>query len=125
MTPKDCKYFDTCSAPLCPLDDNRGAIWYADEPICKAYQHHQNARWIQNQRKIAKRAKNTDTCYTKDMLDRDIIIRPGIEGADPDARDFEAEVKKWIRNHPERTPEQKAKAKRLGKQLKKGTFAGV
>ncbi len=119
MTPKDCKYFDTCSASLCPLDNNRGAIWYPDEPICKSHKHHQSARWVQNQRKVAKRAKDTETCYNRDMLNRDIIIRTGIEGANPDAQDFEAEVKKWIRNHPERTAEQKARAKHRGNQLKK------
>jgi len=32
----ECPYFDSCNAPICPLDENKGkAIWYSDEAICK------------------------------------------------------------------------------------------
>lgn len=119
MSPKDCRYFDTCSAPLCPLHADGAGIWYPDEPICKAHKHHQGARWVANQRKIARKAKSTEGYFTKAMLNRDMVIRKGIEGANPDAKDSEAEVHRWIATHPERTPEQKAAARERGQQLQK------
>jgi hypothetical protein len=32
----DCKYFDGCSAPVCPKDPGREkTTWFADEDICR------------------------------------------------------------------------------------------
>jgi len=122
---QDCRYFDSCSAPICPLDGCPGAVWYPDEEICRAYKYHQGVLWVGNQRKIAKRAKGTDTCYTWAMLNRDIVVRKGIEGANPDARDFDAEVKRWIASHPERTPDQKAAAQHRGQNLQRQAKEGA
>ena len=32
-----CRYFDSCSAALCPLDEKhlKAGIWYPDEEICR------------------------------------------------------------------------------------------
>jgi len=53
--PPDCNRFNSCSAPLCPLDlelDRR--VWYADEPVCESRKHSLR-RWIRKQRLIKKR----------------------------------------------------------------------
>jgi hypothetical protein len=57
------------------------------------------------------------------MLNRDMVIRKGIEGANPDAKDSEAEIRRWMDAHPERTKEQKAAAKQRGQQLQKAALA--
>ena len=116
MTPQDCKYFNTCSAPICPLYSNPNPIWYPDEEICRAKAHHNNAIWVQSQKKITKKARRTDLYFSYNMLNKDVIIRAGIEGVDPDANNPDAEVKKWLRNHPERTQQQKQKAQQQAQQ---------
>ena len=123
MSPKDCTHFDTCSAPLCPLHADGAGLWYPDEPICKSHKHHQGARWVANQRKIAKKAKSAEGYFTKAMLDRDFLVRRGIEGCNPDALDADAEIRRWIAAHPERTAEQKAAARERGQQLQKAALA--
>lgn len=109
--PQDCRHWDSCSAPLCPLDlqSMEHGIWYPDEEICRSRTHRQGLKWIENQRKIAKKAKSTDTYFTVEMLDRDFIVRSGIEGIDPDSKNPEKEYKQWFVSHPEQSAEQKQK----------------
>jgi hypothetical protein len=57
------------------------------------------------------------------MLDRDCIIRAGIEGIDPDSKDPDADLQRWLESHPERTEAQKAAAKQRGQQLQKAALA--
>ncbi len=50
-----CRSFETCDAPLCPLDpDLHERIWYSDEPVCKSRVYGQH-RWIRKQRSIQRR----------------------------------------------------------------------
>ena len=93
----DCKYFDTCNAPLCPMDQVslEHGIWYADEEICRLKQFF-SLEWIKNQKKIAKRTNDTDTFYTVNMLDRKLQVKKGVRGLDPDAPNTKAMEKKWI-----------------------------
>jgi len=61
-----CPSFNTCDAPLCPLDpelDKR--VWFTDEDICKSKRHGSGVRWIKKQRSIVKR-------QTKNWLNRPV-----------------------------------------------------
>jgi len=111
MKPENCHKFDVCNAPICPLDpEMENYIWYPDEEICRAQKYNQNLEWINTQRKISKRAKNADTYYTLKMLNRNFIVKTGIEGLDPNIIEGKTEelLKKneekyeneWIEKHP-------------------------
>jgi hypothetical protein len=116
---RDCSKFDSCSAPLCPLTGEIG-IWYPDEEVCSNHQF-RSERAIRNQRKIAQRTKLPDTYYTYWMLDRDIVIKPGIRGLDPDEA-IEQEQRcqaEWIRDHPEKRTLSDEERKEIGERLSK------
>lgn len=105
MKPNECKRFGSCSAPLCPTDENSLAcsIWYPDEEICQA-QEYCHELWIRNQRKIAKKAHNKYFYFNYQMLSHNCIISKGIEGLDPDRTDIteEQQLKRWLKQHPEK-----------------------
>ena len=103
---RQCKKFDppepriACGAPICRLFGNIGG-WFADEEIC-THPSYKNELCYKNQRKIARTARDSETFFTAAMLDREIIIKSGLRGLDPD-RDpgyLEEDVKKWLRAHP-------------------------
>ena len=100
---KQCKHFNSCSGPLCPLD--LCGIWYADEDICKVRKFQQE-RWIKNQKKIKKVGSYDTGYFTKEMLDRRLFVKKGIKGIDPD-KDEPRQLKKWLREHPDRQPSRK------------------
>jgi hypothetical protein len=55
MTPESCPSFESCSAPLCPLDqDLEKRIWYAGEEFCRSRKFGQH-RWVRKQRSIQRR----------------------------------------------------------------------
>jgi hypothetical protein len=54
--------------------------------------------WIKRQRKIQNKTRNLDTCYTFNMLDKNITIGKAIKGIDPD-KDQNEEEKKWLSKH--------------------------
>ena len=68
MRVTECPKFDECSAALCPLDRKhlKIGVWYPDEIVCCKYYY----SWIQNQKKIAKKAKDMDKYFTHEMLKR-------------------------------------------------------
>jgi hypothetical protein len=48
----DCKYFDGCSAPLCPkYEDLADLSWFPDEDICRLTDV---PEWVKRQQKIAR-----------------------------------------------------------------------
>lgn len=51
-----CSHFQTCGAPLCPLDNEskKHGIWYPGEAICK---QQIAPRWVKKQRIIARALK--------------------------------------------------------------------
>ena len=103
----ECRHFDSCSAPLCPLDSSSlgGGLWYPDEEICRVRKFQQE-QWLKNQKKL-KKVGNLDSGYfTKEMLDRRLIVRKGIKGIDPD-KDESRQLKRWLSEHPDRKPSQK------------------
>jgi hypothetical protein len=105
MRPSDCTKYQTCSAPLCPLDEDslRNAQWYPDEEICLS-QEYFHLNWIRNQKKIASKCRNTDFYFTLGMLSHNCVIGKKIEGIDPDhdldAR--ESDEARWLKEHPEK-----------------------
>ena len=103
MKKDKCRKWDVCSAPLCPLDKHKeDKIWYPDEEICRVYT---NPQFIKTQKKIAKKAKDKNTFYTYDMLNRNIRVTSAIKGIDPD-KDFKSQMLKWNKSHPEITEEE-------------------
>jgi len=99
MNKLKCPYFDSCNAPLCPMEDEEGlkkAIWYPDEEICR--RRGLNYPWLRTQRKIAKRAKHGGY-FTIQMLSHPCRISQGIVGLDPD-KDEGPQLQKWFKKHP-------------------------
>ena len=93
----ECNHFNGCSALICPRDNDSmdSGIWFSDEDICISKQPE---LFIKNQKKIKR--KTTDAgCFTHDMLNRNITIRTGISGIDPE-KDIHSESAKWIVKHP-------------------------
>ena len=123
MKTTECKHFDECGAPICPLDEDsmKDAIWYPDEEICR----YGRLAWVKRQRKISRKARNKDFYFTYEMLCRNCRITTATEGLDPDKTDFNDQqaVKKWLDMHHEKrvlSAEEKEKiSKRLGKFKKK------
>ena len=125
-----CTLFESCLAPLCPLDPaSLKGIWYPDEDICRS--RAQGGRpWIRSQRRIAKVAAHGAGYFTLEMLSRLVVIRRGITGLDPDLAE-EAQLRAWFQKRPERSDSssrcQAARARHLRKFSfrKKGSRKGV
>jgi hypothetical protein len=110
----DCRYFDSCSAPLCPKSDTvKTAAWFPNEEIC----HLQDVpKWVKQQKKIAKRgADETAGCFTLSMLQQDCVIGTNPIGLDPNLTDTErkAAEKVWLDKHPAKKPISEERRKEL------------
>jgi hypothetical protein len=92
----DCRYFDGCSAPLCPKED---ICRLADVP-----------EWVKRQRKVSRKAA-MGGYFTVAMLKQDCRISKGMKGVDPDGTDSERERDEaaWFTAHPVITEEERAK----------------
>lgn len=120
-----CRYFETCSAPICPLSDTsmKNCTWFADEEVCRVM----GFPFVRRQAKIKKLGLGVeDGCFTVAMLERKCVAGRGMKGLDPDDFPFDEQEKKWMKAHPEIikrefTPEQ---LKRLSDRLEKGRSAG-
>ena len=68
MTSEKCKYFEECSAPLCPFDKEglEFGIWYPDEEVCRK---RIARKWIRKQRWLVKRNANPDLYFDVKMLE--------------------------------------------------------
>jgi hypothetical protein len=105
MEAKECKRWDGCGAPICPLDKGSlvGGIWYPDEEICQlqAFCHES---WIRNQKKISRKVRNRDYYFKLEMLSRNCIITAATEGLDPDFNDLDDNkaIERWLSSHPEK-----------------------
>lgn len=95
MKVEDCPNYENCGASMCPLDKPEKYIFYPDDEICK--KHH--SKWIKNQKKIAKKAKDVNKYFTYEMLKTNCVIGNGIMGLDPDKPE-EPQLKKWFESHP-------------------------
>jgi len=91
-----CALYETCLAPLCPLDrSSLKGIWYPDEEICRS-RSHGNLSWIRAQRKIARAA--TTGYFTLEILNSIRTIRKGITGLDPNV-DEKPQLRRWLDLH--------------------------
>jgi hypothetical protein len=97
----DCKYFDGCSAPLCPKDEGvEDRTWFADEDICRL---NNSPEWVTRQRRIAHKAGGPEAGYfTLRMLAHDCRIAKGLKGVDPNGTDKERSEaeQEWFKQHP-------------------------
>jgi len=93
---EECKMYEVCEAPFCPLESNSLIIWYAGEEICRERMH-RNLPLVQAQRKIAKFVPAG--YFTMEMLSRNCIIKTGMLGLDPD-KEERPQLQLWLKNHP-------------------------
>jgi len=134
-TPKDCKFFHSCSASLCPLDPEVSKkIWLPEESdteeICRNPEF-VDLQFIITQKKIRRalrnRKQNRDDYFIYGMLNRNFIVRPGIRGAPSDPPEnvkdsmawYSRKEKAWFAKHPERKLSQDD-IKKLTSRFKKG-----
>ena len=67
-TPKECKYYDKCAAPLCPLDeliDNYE--WTQEDEVC-INSEFQNLKFIKTQRTIHNKRTVVEGSFTRAQL---------------------------------------------------------
>ena len=83
-----CSMYNRCSAPCCPLHDMTKSIWYANEQICRKQEFTTTHKFINTQRKIARRSKqNPDIGYfTYAVLCKMRKIYKSVSGENPDRR---------------------------------------
>ena len=108
-----CKYFDGCSAPLCPGDESIAKrTWFPDEDICRLADV---PEWVKRQRKVSKKAA-LGGYFTVAMLKHECHISKGIKGIDPDGTDKEraAGEAAWFTAHPAMTAELREKKRVTG-----------
>jgi hypothetical protein len=109
----DCKYFDGCSAPLCPRDEGiADRSWFPDEDICRLKDV---PGWVKRQRKVSRKAAEGGY-FTVAMLKHDCQIRKGMKGIDPDGTDKEraAWEAAWFKEHPAMTAEERQRRRITG-----------
>jgi hypothetical protein len=108
----DCKYFDGCSAPLCPKDEGvADRTWFADEDICRLADV---PAWVKRQRKVSRKAA-LGGYFTLAMLKQDCRITQGMKGIDPDGTDKERAACEaaWFKAHPVITAELREKSRAM------------
>jgi hypothetical protein len=114
----NCKYFEGCSAPICPRDTEAAqTVWFADEPVCRL---HDSTEWVKRQRKIAKTgASATAGCFTLPMLERHCVIGKKITGIDPDATGAERKIaeENWLCRHPPVKPKTSEEREKLAARM--------
>jgi hypothetical protein len=95
----DCKYFDGCSAPLCPRDEGiADRAWFPDEDMCRLADV---PEWVKRQRKVSRKAA-MGGYFTLAMIRHDCRITKGMKGIDPDGTGKEraADEAAWFKAHP-------------------------
>lgn len=119
MRPSGCALFESCQAPLCPLDQSSlKGVWYADEEICRS-RPHAGLAWIKGQRKIGRvKARGY---FTLEMLWRNCIVKKGIVGLDSDAEE-EPQLRRWLADHPVRQGMSEEKKAALRQRAQAGRF---
>jgi Holliday junction resolvase RusA-like endonuclease len=117
-TRPDCALYETCLAPLCPLDrSSLSGVWYPGEEICRS-RTQGNSPWLKRQRKIAGCGAGAGRYFTLAMLSRDCIIRRGITGLDPNEEE-EPQLRVWMKDHPERKALSDCERAELEKRMEK------
>ena len=131
-SPKDCKFFGSCSANLCPLDLRlKEMLWCPEEneleDICRNPEFRE-LPFIRALKKIGrivrKKAHDRDDYFSYEMLNRNMTVRSGIRGI-PEPPDsvkdsekwYEVREKRWIATHPEMSKARYDELKLRGKSL--------
>jgi len=115
-----CPYFDSCDAPICPLDENKeNAIWYSDEAICKNSEY-SSLEFLKTQKKISKLNKQhvVNGFFTFKKLNISLFVRVGLEGLneESDSKKLKKYEQNWILRHKGISIEQRAEmTERLNK----------
>jgi hypothetical protein len=112
MSAADCRYFDTCSAPLCPMDlkSLQLCAWFADEDVCRRADY-TRLHWVRRQKKIASITSKDPArgCFSHAMLCQDCRLTRRLRGLDPSVGEInELRVHRWILEHPKITEEYRA-----------------
>ena len=115
---EECKMYEVCEAPFCPLESNSQIIWYAGEEICREREH-KRIPWVQAQRKLTKVAPAG--YFTLEMLNRNCIIKTGMLGLDPD-KEERPQLQLWLKNHPAKQETTDEDRKKRTEHLKKHQF---
>jgi hypothetical protein len=108
-----CRYFDGCSAPLCPRDEGiADRTWFPDEDMCRLKDV---PGWVKRQRKVSRRAA-PDGYFTVAMLNQDCRIPQGMKGIDPDGTEEERAACEaaWFKAHAVITAEERGKKRATG-----------
>jgi hypothetical protein len=117
---ENCKYFEGCSAPVCPRDAGAAiTTWFAGEPVCRL---HDVPEWVKQQRKIAKTgADETAGCFTLPMLERRCVIGKKITGIYPDGTEADREEaeRNWLDKHPQIKPKSNEEREKLASRVRK------
>ena len=132
---KECRYFNDCSAQFCPLAMNENAKWLPDDEICRRSDFSSNLI-IQNQRKIRKRSREPWKYFTYKMLDREFVIKTGIEGIDGDipeamatregaAKLYREREAEWFRKHRAISDKRKEQQVKRGQNLYRARQASI
>jgi hypothetical protein len=112
----DCRYFDGCSAPLCPKDEGvADRTWFPDEDICRLADV---PDWVKRQSKISRKAV-PGGYFTLAMIEYDCRISKGMKGIDPDGTDKERAACEaaWFKAHPVITKEERKKYRATAEKL--------
>lgn len=117
MPKEDCPKCETCGASICPLNFPEKYSWFPDEEICRNRDYF-NLDWIKNQKKIAKRTKDTSKYFNFQMLNRNCRIVKGIIGLDSE-KDEALQLKKWLVLHPTRKKMSPAQRKIIAERFRK------
>jgi hypothetical protein len=119
-TKENCKYFESCSAPMCPRDAGVAeTAWFAGEDICRL---HDVPEWVKRQRKLAKTVIDEAAgCFTLPMLEKRCVIGKKISGIDPDGTEAELKdaEKNWLDKHPPIKPKSGEEREKLAARMRK------
>ena len=116
MRAEECPKWETCSAPICPLNFLKDSVWCPSDEVCKS-RDYSNLDWIKDQKKIAKKAKDRSKYFTFQMLNRNCRITKGIIGQEQENEG--PQLKKWLALHPTMKKMSLAQRKAVGERLKK------
>lgn len=99
MEKSECKYFEECSAPLCPEDGSslENGCWFPDEEICRKGSP---PEFVRRQKRIAKKLDFDAGCFTKKMLEQKCKITSALKGIDPDKGCPHDLEDAWLKKHP-------------------------
>ena len=120
-----CPFYERCEVQVCPMDPMKTErIWYSEEGPC-INPEFSSEKMVKTQKKLTK--KRAEGYFTFGMLNRDMIIRRGMQGIDPDvpmpvynrgqkAIDsyYADKERQWLLDHPEITAEQRERMKQEG-----------